>query len=156
LYTRRGKIHLALVDCDTALRVNAQDTAMLYQRAFLHHSARAHAKSLTDLNALVGLDPGHFWGRGLRAWILATAPDERLRNGPQALADARHGCELTGWKDPYLLQALAAAHAECGQFEDAIKRQEQAVELAPAESRDAYRGLVQLYRTGQPYREALP
>jgi tetratricopeptide (TPR) repeat protein len=68
------------------------------------------------------------------AWRLATHPDERLRNGPLALRLARTACEGTEFEEPELLDALAAAHAACGQFDAAAREAGRALERLPAGS----------------------
>ena len=65
------------------------------------------------------------------AWLLATHPDPNLRNGPDALELAERACGLTGHADISLLETLAAAQAECGQFTAAITTARQAYDLAP-------------------------
>ena len=77
------------------------------------------------------------------AWILATSADAEVRDGARARALA----EICAEKDPACLEALAAAHAELGDFESAVRFQERAVALgAPAER-------LRLYRSGVPFRE---
>jgi len=66
------------------------------------------------------------------AWIRATAPDSRLRNGAEAVKLAEQACKLTEFKDPQLIGTLAAAYAEAGQFEQAVENGERAKELALA------------------------
>ena len=46
------------------------------------------------------------------AWLLATAPDARFRDGPRAVEHATRACELSGWRDAAALDTLAAAYAE--------------------------------------------
>ena len=64
------------------------------------------------------------------AWILATAPDDGLRDGPRALALARRAVELTGRQDVESLDVLAAALAELDAFDDAGSAISQAMALA--------------------------
>lgn len=87
------------------------------------------------------------------AWRLATSPDDRTRNGQRAVELATRACELTGWTNTYM-DTLAAAHAENGDFSEAVKWQEKAAQ-SPATSKSAAEGMEQrllLYRSGKPFR----
>jgi tetratricopeptide (TPR) repeat protein len=64
------------------------------------------------------------------AWQLATAAERR--NGPVALQFARAACLGTAEQVPEPLEALAAALAEAGRFDDAAVAMRRAVELSPA------------------------
>lgn len=55
------------------------------------------------------------------ALLLAAAPDDALRNGTNAVRLAEDACERTGRKLPLALDALAAAYAETGRYEDAVR-----------------------------------
>jgi hypothetical protein len=59
---------------------------------------------------------------------------------------------LTQWQDANLLDTLACAHAECGQFEDALAWGNKALQSASAEIRDAVQAHVQGFRAGRPAR----
>jgi WD40 repeat protein/tetratricopeptide (TPR) repeat protein len=87
-----------------------------------------------------------------RAWLRATCPDEKLRNGRQAVEDATKACEATGWKNSEYLDTLAAALAEAGDFANAIKRQEQAVALAGAVNKFEMQLRLDGYRQNKPFR----
>ncbi len=63
------------------------------------------------------------------AWVLATDPDSSLRDGPRAVAYAESAKKLTGGKDAAVLDALAAAYAESGDFSAAISNVEAALML---------------------------
>ena len=64
------------------------------------------------------------------AWLLAAAPQEQLRSGPEALQLAMQSVELTGGRDPYCLHTLAVALAENGDFDKAITVARNAAALA--------------------------
>jgi Flp pilus assembly protein TadD len=64
------------------------------------------------------------------AVILATSADPKLRDGPLAVKLAMRACELTEFKHAGNMFTLAAAYAEAGQFEHAIRTAEQARDLA--------------------------
>jgi tetratricopeptide (TPR) repeat protein len=90
------------------------------------------------------------------AWLRATSPQQSLRDGKQAVSVATRACELTEWKNWAYLDTLAAAYAEAGDFENALKFQSQAVELSAAASVDQQSGMHkrhELYRKKKPYRE---
>jgi tetratricopeptide (TPR) repeat protein len=69
------------------------------------------------------------------AWILSTDANPDFRNGAEAVKMAERACELTGQQDPVKLKTLAAAYAETGRFEDAIKILLSAKDLAAKASR---------------------
>jgi nucleotide-binding universal stress UspA family protein len=89
------------------------------------------------------------------AWLLATCPDDRLRDGKKGVAFARKACELWGWEDPSGLDTLAAAYAEDGQFDEAVKWQKRALEVLGYSGRqgEAARLRLELYQAGRPYRD---
>ncbi len=90
------------------------------------------------------------------AWILATSVERELRAGAEAIGLAKAACVQMQTPSAAALDALAAAHAEVGEFQDAVN----AAELALASARknagaEAVAGAsrrLDLYRDGQPCR----
>jgi Flp pilus assembly protein TadD len=91
------------------------------------------------------------------AWILATSPDDTVRNGTEAVQCAERACSLTAFKQTGMVSTLAAAYAEAGRFPEAVTTAETAVKLAAANGEthlaDINNQLLPLYRAGTPYHE---
>jgi len=92
------------------------------------------------------------------SWVLATSPDDSLRDGKLALEYALKSCELTNYKKPHILSTLASAYAELGDFDNAVKWIEQGLELAGRIEYDQTEHLekeLKSYQEKKPWRERL-
>lgn len=69
---------------------------------------KALAKEANDIESMQRL-----------AWLLATVSDDALRDGAEAVRLGERGAELTRGQAPEMLDALAAAYAEAGRFDEA-------------------------------------
>lgn len=91
------------------------------------------------------------------SWILSTSRDPALRNGGEALRIAHELTTDIGCKSARCLEVLAAAHAEYGQFPEAVRIAGEALRLAAANGRPklAQRIEAQLrgYREQRAWRE---
>src|SRR5436190_646420 len=91
------------------------------------------------------------------AWLLATHPNAEIRNGPLAVDLGERACELTRYEVPLFVGTLAAAYAEVGRFDEAIKTGTKARELAASQREETLvkknTELIALYQAGKPYRE---
>jgi tetratricopeptide (TPR) repeat protein len=93
------------------------------------------------------------------AWAWATCPDKNLRNSRVAVDVAHFMCEKTKFDDPFYLDTYAAALADTGDFTNAVKWQQKAVELAPTAKTFPKRELassqlrLELYKQRRPYYE---
>jgi len=91
-----------------------------------------------------------------KAWILATCPDEKLRDADQAVTLAEKACKLTQHKQHELLDTLAAAYAEAGRFDEAVKTETKAIKLATAarnQQVEEYKRRLELYKAKKPYHQ---
>ena len=91
------------------------------------------------------------------AWIWATCPDVRLRDGAQAVAMAELANRAKEGKDPNVLSTLAAAYAEAGRFAEALVTAKRALELSDANSNgtliEERRQQVKCYQADKPFRD---
>lgn len=61
------------------------------------------------------------------AWVLATSPEDELRDGERAIELATEAAELTDFKEAYILSTLASGYAETGKFDKALDWIEKAI-----------------------------
>jgi Flp pilus assembly protein TadD len=89
------------------------------------------------------------------AWHYATDFDPSLRDGKKALKYAQQACDLTAHKNYMFLDTLAAAYAETGDFANAMRVQQEAIDACPRSGggKAALEERLRLYRLNQPYRE---
>ena len=100
------------------------------------------AEAVAELQLALVAEPDSVVGLKNLAWLLATSADEKVRDGRKSLLLAQRACELTEQKDGMTLAALAAAHAETGEFAEAVNTTLRAIEIAQS-SADAR--MIQMY-----------
>jgi len=145
----------AIRDYTEAIRLEPDWADVYFNRANTHNATKAYADAIRDYRQVVRLDPRDADAYGNLAWLLATCPDAKVRDGKAALDSAAKACELTSWKAPYLLAIFSAACAENGAFDEAIKWQELALEspeFAKDEGESARRRLA-LFKDHRAYRQ---
>lgn len=90
------------------------------------------------------------------AWLLATTPIDADRDPAAAIDIARSVCEAARYEHARSLDALAAAYAAAGRFEEAVRFAERAVGVAQAGGQTSLAAEVSLrlegYRVGRAYR----
>ncbi len=120
--------------------------------------ARGHRdEALAEFRKAIKLTPSDTEVLKDVAWFLATSPHATRRDGKAAVEFATRACELSKWKNPDQLNALAAASAESGDFGAAVKWQVKAIDLLPGEREKVdYRTRLKLYQEKKPYHDASP
>ncbi len=94
---------------------------------------------------------------GRAAWMLATSPQESVRNGTKAVELAQQLDRLAGGRNPMIIRALAAAYAEAGRFPEAIAAAQRALQMAGAQANTALvtelQAQIGLYQASCPLRD---
>ena len=143
----------AISDYSEAIRLDPKDARPHRGRGNSWSLKKVFDKAVADFSEAIRLDPIDVYSWNGRSWLEATCPDARYRDGKQAVEDATKACELTSWKQANNLDTLAAAYAEAGDFDAAVKWQTKAVELASERLKAELRSHVDLYKAHKPYRE---
>jgi tetratricopeptide (TPR) repeat protein len=140
IFRKEGKYDLAIQDCNEALRQYPGLVEASLLRASIKVRLGKYAEALKEFNYLISLHPRPVTlARALsdRAWFYATCPDSSFRNGQQAVKDAKAACSIMQWKDEDMIDTLAAAYAEAGDFDSAVQYVSQALAMKGISSESA-------------------
>jgi tetratricopeptide (TPR) repeat protein len=161
VYVRRGNTFAskgageqAVADYSRALEINPRFAAAYQGRAEQYVQQGLYEKAVADFREALRLDRRSAVAHNSLAWLRATCPDALYRDGKEAVEHATRACVLAGWKEAEYLDTLAAAYAESGQLDEAIRWAQKALDLAPEASRAEFRQRLALYQTGKAYRQA--
>ena len=109
------------------------------------------APAIAAYEKILSIQENHIGAMNNLAWHLAAHPDKSIRNGKRAVSWAEKAAIATDYKNPALLDTLAAAYAESGEFDKAIKTLELAEKLETGDSPllKGIRENLKLYRAGR-------
>lgn len=128
--------------------------------AFQEHSGLVaegrYAEAIESVDEGLNVDPDNAFLHNNKAWLLATCPDDAVRDGKLAVEHATKACDLTDWNNFAYVDTAAAAYAESGDFELAVKWQEEAIQLGGGEYSQDFQKRLRLFKAGKPYREGVP
>jgi len=155
-YYRKGQFDKAISDYSKVIEINPKHPWAYFNRGNAYHAKGEYDKAISDHSKEIEINPESVWSYNALAWLLATCPDERYRNGVKAIELAEKALEIM--EVGYIVDTLAAAYAEVGRFEDAIMTQERAIALLKKEEskRNTIDECVEhlnSYKVNKPWRE---
>ncbi len=152
-YLTVGEFVHAGRDFSQVIKRNPRDASAYGYRATAYAYLGHFSRALADLTEQAKLLPSDPMVHNNLAWALATCPDSSVRNGKLAVVHAEKACQLTSFKDPSIIDTLAAACAETGDFARAIRLQTVAVELFSPDLKPQAELQLKAYENRRPWRE---
>lgn len=155
-YFAMGLLDKANDDYTEALRIDPKYVHALFGQGLFHSKSKRYSQANIAFTEAIKLDPKYDEAHNELAWIYATCPDASVRDGKKAVYHAKEACNLTEWKNGSCIDTLAAAYAESGDFDKAIKYERQAMtfaDLMKTDGEDLKKRLA-LYTAGEPYRDS--
>ena len=148
-----GNLSAAIDHYRAALKIDPGRARTRHNFAVLLYRSGHVGEALEELATASLRKPDWSEPLNVQAWILATHPDDAVRNPRRALSLARSACALSAHRDATDLDTLAAALAADGQFNDAVETARQALAMAEQGMAHDIRRRLDLYERGEAYRE---
>ena len=132
---QQGRLDEAIAQWRKALAIRPQDAEAHRNVASAFRKQGKVKEAISEYEQALNMAPEDSVALNNLAWILATCSDVSMRDGARAVTLAAKAVQASGGQDPIFVRTLAAAHAEAGQFAEAIATAEAAKTLANAQSK---------------------
>jgi len=153
----KGELDSAIQVCRSALLLRPWDADCQTTLAIALEEKGNPAEAIQHYQNALEFAPQSISTLTNLAWLLATSQDASLRDGPKAVELAKQADRLVGGTNTLVLRTLAAAYGENGEFANAIRTAQSAMQLARMHGEDALRmdldQQIALYKLGMPYRD---
>lgn len=144
IYKQQKEYDLALADYNKALDFNPSPL-YYWGRGSVYYMKKQYDSAIKEYIKAIRLNNNFAVAYNSLAWLLATCSDEKYRDGSKAVELAKKAVEWAKRAGHHLalesqmLNTLAAAYAEAGDFDMAVKSQEKAIQLFKEEDRSEHR-----------------
>jgi tetratricopeptide (TPR) repeat protein len=157
LLGKQGKLDEAAAFYRAALRSKPSYAEAHYQLAMVLVGQKRFSEAMPHLKKAVELRPRWVEALNNLAWLMATQTTPGIQDGKTALILARRALEFSAPDDAAAYDTLAAALAANGEFGEATKSAQRALELSRAAGTNGLFSEIQarlaLYQANKPYRE---
>ncbi len=134
---RTGKVDEALEHLQKALYLNPNYPEARNNLAIALSQKGQISKAVAEWNKTLAIDPNNLEAQCNLGWVLSTSSDSSVRNGTTAVELTQRALRLSGGKNARIWRLTAAAYAEAGQFESAIKAAQNGIAIAEKEGNAA-------------------
>jgi len=142
-----NRLEEALEDITAAAEARPLNDRDIHNRAVVLAHLGRFREAIQEYERALELNPDSGGTHNNLAWLLSTSEDHGIRDGDRALGHALRAVELG--KNGAWMDTLAAAYAECGEFEKAVLAAESAIRMS--ENNDSFLKRLQMYQRGVSY-----
>ena len=155
-FDRQGQFDKAILHFEKSLAINPNHAEANCKLGNLFSGRTNFVAAIRQYERALRINPDYVEVQNNLAWILAACPDAALRDGPRAVALARSAEHLSKGTLAPVLDTLAAAYAEAGQYPEAIATARRALNVAAGQESvaEGIRMRLRLYEAGVPYHES--
>jgi tetratricopeptide (TPR) repeat protein len=154
-YLLKGQHDRAVIDLSASIMTYPTAASPYNDRGTAQLRKKQYALAVADYEKAIAVNPEYGAAYNNLAWLLATCPDAQFRDGARAVTLAEKARQLLPNR-PREMDTLAAAYAEAGRFDDAVRMQRQTIDLmlkqSPDEVQDA-RARLESYEQHKAWRE---
>jgi tetratricopeptide (TPR) repeat protein len=154
---RRRRFDVAETAFRSAVEIDPHDAPSHHGLAkTLWHQGKS-GNAIASWKSAIAIDPKYWPSVYDLAWVMATHPDPRLRNGIESFRLATRIVDDSKNPDALALEILAAAYAENGNFSEAVKIQEKSLSMSFDDGGTIVTGTereqrLAAYRNSKPWR----
>ena len=130
IFASMGKWQLALQDCNTAARLQPAFFRTFIVRANIYRALGRCREGLADLDKVILLhanDETDALALNDRALLHAACHNSPVHDPKKAVADATRACKIEHWHMASYISTLGAACAANGDFDSAVRYEQQAI-----------------------------
>ncbi len=140
----QGELEEALAEFHEASRLEPTDAVLWIQLAQVYELMGRGDKAMHSLEMGLEADPGNAGILNQMGWLYATTESPTVRDPEKAVAYAQQAVEASSGSDANVLDTLAEAYYANQEFDEAIKTEERALEIAPGQ--EALQNQLQKFR----------
>ena len=152
------KFDEAIAHWEKSLEIQPDNNAARNYLGTAYASIGRDREAVAQWEQTLAYDPENGDAANNSAWLLATSQNAELRDPAKAVELAKRAANLPGGSNPIVYRTLAAALAENGQFDDAIRAAEHARELSQGNANSAVADemarWIALFKQGRALRQA--
>ena len=157
-FYRKGKFDQAVEDYTEAIRLKSDNPWAYHRRGLTYHQMGKCERSLADYSEALRQNPRFLKAIHDKAWALAASQEATCRDGGEALRLAKIALEIKDSSIPRKI--LAAAYAEMGDFDNAVKELKAAIaKINPEKEKKNWKewnDQLRSYQQGKPWRDQFP